>query len=57
MTKREVEHTGISVQGILNSSQLSLIIGFDLIGSISIHYMHAVPEGFGCTMIDEQLKH
>ena len=40
-----VESSGISEQGILTSSPLSLITGFDLIEKIPIDYMHAVPEG------------
>ena len=41
----EVEHTGISEQGILNSSPLSYIFGFNLVDNISVDYMHVGPEG------------
>ena len=41
----EVERTGISEQGILNSSPLSCIVGFNLVDNISVNYMHVGPEG------------
>ena len=41
----EVERTSISVQGILNSSPLSYIVGFNLVDDIPVDYMHVGPEG------------
>ena len=41
----EVERTCISQQGILNSSPLSYIVGFNLVDNISVDYMHVGPEG------------
>ena len=41
----EVELSGISVQGIKNSSPLTQIVGFNLVDSIPVDYMHVGPEG------------
>lgn len=41
----EVEFSDISVQGILNSSPLSQIVGFNLVDSIPVNYMHVGQEG------------
>ena len=52
----QVERTGVSVQGILNSSPLSHIVGFHLVDNIPVDYMHIGPEGVVKRMMNCWLK-
>ena len=52
----QVERTGVSVQGIMNSSPLSHIVGFHLVDNIPVDYMHVGPEGVVKRMMNCWLK-